>query len=153
MNDAELQGLAAQALNLAKRDIEHGTGFAFLFAAYHKDEGMMRMSSIERIIARKLGKNWLDDDVAKDIAYGLLRMAILTLPPDAVIIVSGATGFEPTEAGLALPEEKQEEIRRGDLHQAVRDGYAKPHNVLVAIAQTPERVCSAVQDHDFSNPV
>ena len=49
MTDPELQGIAAQAHNMAKRDLQLGQ-FNFLVAAYCAGERLHRMRQVEALI-------------------------------------------------------------------------------------------------------
>ena len=144
MTDAELEGIAAQACNMAKRDLDQ-IGFNFLLAAYHDDEHKLhRMDSIEALIIERLGEDWLNSGKAKDAAFQMLRVAVDLLPPDAFVFVCIANGFSPTAKFYALPKEKQAEILQAGHdrhHLAVKEGLFEVCDILAATAQTPERVC------------
>jgi hypothetical protein len=147
MTDAQLRGLSLQALNMAKRELERGT-FNCVLASYHEGESLHRMSSIERTLIERLGKEWLSSGHTKDAGFGVLKMATAALPPDAMVIVTGANFFEPTERLLALSQEEQRAIlgqSHDDNHRASKEGWLTVCDALVSIAQTPERVCNYVQ--------
>jgi hypothetical protein len=115
MTDSELQGIGAQALNMAKREMKRGY-FNFLLAAYHTTDTppLHRMTQIEAILIERLGEGWLNSDAAKDRGFFLLRIAVSILPPDAVVMVTKALALEGSPI-------------KGD--------------ILHAIVQTPERFC------------
>jgi hypothetical protein len=145
MTDAQLQGIGAQALNMAKRDIEQGS-FNFLLASYHEcDETKLhRMPDVEALIIERLGKDWLNDGRAKDIGFRLLRMAVDLMPPDAVVFVTLCNSFGPTAKFHELtPAQQTELIEAGHNrhHQAVKEGLMDRYDILLATVQTPERVC------------
>jgi hypothetical protein len=150
MTDAALQGLGAAALNMAKRDIEQG-GFNFLLATYHTGEPLYRMKKVEALIIQKLGKDWLNHGRTKDAGFHVMRVAVHVLPPDAVVFVTAANGFSATEKFEALPQAQQDELLEAGHdrhHQAVREGLLEIQDVLLAIAQSPERVCMYQQGID-----
>jgi hypothetical protein len=147
MTDAQLQGLAAQALNMAKREMERGS-FNFLLASWHEGETLHRMRTIERTIIEKLGEDWLNGGRTKDLGFGLLKLATAMLPPDAMVFVCVSNFFEPTERLLALSLEEQHKTlgqTHDGHHQAVKEGLLKLCDALTAVAQTPERMCSYMQ--------
>jgi hypothetical protein len=150
MTDAELQGLGAQALNMAKGDMERGQ-FNFLFASYHQGEGLHRMKSIEALVVEKLGEEWLNSGRAKDMAFKMLRMATSMLPPDGIVIVTAANRFSPTEKLLALPLAEQEAVVNASHHRhhkAVEEGLLTVCDSLHALVQTARRVCQYIQDYE-----
>ena len=143
LSDKELEGLGAQAFNMAKRDMEQGK-FNFLLASCHAGEGLHRMARVEALINQRLGKGWMNDERAKDIGFGLIREAVNILPPEAMVFASVINNFTVTERFDKLAKEKQLEIANGGHdkhHQAVRDGYMKVCDALMAAVQTPERIC------------
>jgi hypothetical protein len=143
MTDAQLEGIAAQALNLARLDLERGK-FNFLVACYHDGRGLHRMSTLESDINAKLGEGWLNSGETKDAAFGLFRFCVDILPPDAFIFVSVGNEFRPTAKLLALDEAKRLEIigaGHDRHHRAVAEGLMTVRDVLQAVAQTPTQVC------------
>jgi hypothetical protein len=69
MTDAELQAIALQSLNLAKRDIEQKGPLCRLLAVSYPGEGLKRMTGVEEIIVEKLGEDWLSsENVASKLA-------------------------------------------------------------------------------------
>ena len=81
---------------------------------------------------------------AKDAAFGLLRLAVDLMPPDAFVFVSVGNEFRPTAKLLALGEAKLCEILDAGHdrhHRAVAEGLLTVQDVLQAIAQTPTKVC------------
>lgn len=154
ISDELLTGLAAQAFNMARQDIKRGK-FNFLLAGYHEGEPLRRMKRAEALIIERLGENWLANGEAKDIGFGILRLGIRLLPPDAVIIATEANLFRPTPKVLALPWEEQEKLRNAtsdDHHQAVRDGLLEVGDALHVTVQTPERVCFYIQEFGPGGP-
>lgn len=144
LTDQELLGLAGQALGLARADITQGKGFNFLLASYHDGEGLHRMTKIEALVVEKLGEDWLNDGAKKDFGFHIIRIATDLLPPDAVIFVTMSNMFVPTEKMMALPHEEQKRIAgqgHDAHHRAAHEGYFEIRDALVAVAQTPERVC------------
>jgi len=153
MTDAELQGIAAQSLNMAKRDLGRG-GFNFLLAAYNlcDQPPLHRMDKIEALVIERLGENWLNNGRTKDIGFAVLRQCIDTLPPDAVVVVTMCNGFSLTA--------KAQELSRAELmklvndsnhdrhHEAVKEGLMEVCDVLLATVQTRERVCMYQQRLD-----
>jgi hypothetical protein len=151
MTDAELQGVAAQALNMAKRDIERGS-FHFLLALYHECDTppLHRMTEIEKLIIERLGEEWLNSGRTKNVGFYVLRLAVDLLPPDAVVIVTIVNSFTPTARFYELPEERRDELLRSHdrQHQAVAEGLFTVCDALCAIVQTPTRVCQYIQEYD-----
>lgn len=152
IGDAELEGLGAQALNMALRDMERGQ-FNFVLASYHQSDTppFHRMDKIEKLIVERLGQKWLNSGRAKDIGFNMLRMAVSLLPPDALVIVTITNRFKPAAKLYGLPEAKQLEVLNSSHdrhHQAVKEGLLEVCDSLFAIVQTPERVCQYIQDFD-----
>lgn len=150
LSDAELQGIGAQALNMAKRDIERDA-FNFLLASYcAADEiKLHRMVSVEAIMIERLGENWLNDWRRKKAGFAVLRGATDLMQPDALVFVTACNAFTPTDKFLALPPAQQEELRNKGHdyhHKAVKDGLLEIHDILLAVVQTPERVCLYQQE-------
>jgi hypothetical protein len=152
MTDQELQGLAAQALNMAKRDIERGD-FNFLFAAYlaSGDPPMHRAQKIERLIVQTLGEDWLNHGEKKDIGFGILRTTIDLMPPDAVIIGSVINSFTATEKFKQLPPARQKDLINSGHdkhHEAVAAGLLTVCDAVSVVVQTATRVCQYLQIYE-----
>jgi hypothetical protein len=154
LTDAVLEGIAAQALNMVKRDMEQGE-FHFLLGCYHEDPvnpangGFHRMTRCEEMIITMLGANWLDDEERKDAGFDVLRFATKMLPPDAVVIVTACDRFGPGERYNTLTEAQKKVLALGphdQHHKAVRDGYLAISEAILAVVQTEERVCLCGQD-------
>lgn len=157
LTDAELKGLAAQALNMAKRDIEQGE-FNFLLASYHEKDTppLQRMTKIEKLVVGKLGANWLNNGRTKDIGFDVLRLCIKLMPPDAVVFVTAANAFKPTAKLQALGwEEVLKSLDAGHSrhHEMVKEGLLELHDTLIALVQTPQMVCQYVQHVDHGKPI
>ncbi len=143
ISEAELKGLAVQALNMATRDLEQGISFNFMVAVY--DAGMNpplhRARYVEKLVVDVLGETWMNGDVTKDCGFAVLRTAVTLLPPDAVVIVSGGNGFKVTAKFRSelSPEQQQELFNASHArhHEAVKEGYLSVNDILVASAQTP----------------
>lgn len=60
MTDKQLQGLAMQALNLAKQDRQYKRWRGFLLATYHEGGQLYRMRRVERTINKLAGDDWLN---------------------------------------------------------------------------------------------
>lgn len=151
MTDQELEGVARQALNMARTEAELRGEMGALFATYFDGEGIHRMRRVEEIIEQKLGRGWLNDGDKKEAAFGVLRKAtqLFLLPPDAFVIVTPTNMFRPTEKLKAMGMEKQKELSaRGNNyhHQMVRDGLMALVDSFTAVVQTQERVCIANQE-------
>jgi hypothetical protein len=147
VTDPQLEGLAAQCLNLAKRDMDRGR-FNFLLATWHGNEGLHRMRKIEATIVQMLGEDWLNNGAKKDAAMGVIRMAAKLAPPDAIVFVTAANMFRPTAKFHALPIEEQQrriELGHDEHHRMAREGLYRLIDCLIAMAQTPERVCHRIQ--------
>lgn len=152
MTDPELEGLAAQAFNMARRDIERRESFGLFFASYFQGEGLRRMKSVADVIVEKLGEDWLNNGAKKDAAFGMLRLAIDTMPPDAVVLGSVVNWFRSTPKLMTLSIEKQKAIVDGGHDKqwkAVREGYLVVSDALSMVAQTPVRVCTYTRGLPF----
>lgn len=142
MTDAELQGIAAQAFNMARLDMERGP-FGCLLACCHRS-GLFRMTTLESVLEQKLGKGWLNSGRGKDLAFGLIREATSLMPPDAIVIATVINKFEATEKFWELPLEEQFSLRNSshnDHHKAVAQGLFDIHDALMCCVQTAQRVC------------
>lgn len=147
ISDDLLKGMAAQAFNMAKLDLERER-FNFLLAAYHEGEGLRRMAKVEALIIEKLGENWLNSGRTKDVGFHLLRIACGLKPPDAFAICTVVNWFKPSAAFFKLPPKKQQallEAGHDKQHQAVAEGLMIVRDALNAVVQTPERVCIYIQ--------
>ena len=150
---AELQGYAAQALNMALRDIEQTGGFNFLLAVCHSGETppFYRMRKVEELVVEKLGEDWLNSGSTKDIGFDMLRLMVTTLPPEAVVFCTAANAFKGTDKLAALPAAEQLALLRASHdrhHQAAKEGLLELHDTLIALAQTLTLVCQYVQEVD-----
>ena len=112
LTDQELEGLAAQAFNMARRDLEQRRGFNCLLASYHAGESLHRMERLERLLAEKLGERWVGDASVKEAAFDLIRMATGMLPPDAIVIACAVNRFVPTEKFHEEAFEKRQDLPR-----------------------------------------
>ncbi|HEU0180345.1 MAG TPA: hypothetical protein VFV58_39415 [Blastocatellia bacterium] len=149
MTDAELKGIAAQALNMAKVDLRQKKSFGMLIATLHQGETLHRMRKVEAEIAERLGDDWLNSGATKNAAFGILRFAVDIVKPDAVALVSVINRFGTTPALMALPEaEIRAHLDQGADHQheLVAQGLLTVRDALNALVQTPERVCTCVQN-------
>ena len=143
-NDQLLKGLAAQALNMAKRELQQGK-FDCVIATYTRGKGLYRMRKLELLIIEKHGENWLNSGRTKDAGFGMLRLAVDMFPPDAFAFVSIVNAFGPTEKLLAMGVEAVRELGLSNHdrhHQAVAEGLLEVHDELFAIVQDPLRVCT-----------
>jgi len=152
LTDSEIEGISAQALNMAKRDIQQ-VRFNFLMASYHAGDvpPLHRMTKVEAEIVSHLGEDWLNSGRAKDIGFYILRMAVDAMPPDAVVFCTAGNAFKPTSKLEAMPEAAVRELLdqgHDGQHQAVKEGLLILTDVLMAVTQTPERVCNYVQEFD-----
>jgi hypothetical protein len=148
MTDAELQGIALQALNMAKTEFEHTGSFGGLLAIYHQDKGLHRMTQIEVLIREKFGEDWLNNARKKEAAFHVLRIACSILRPEAVIFATAINAFRPTKKLMQMGSEAIEEILdRGHPghHKAVQDGLLSIRDAFFASAQTAQRVCLYTQ--------
>lgn len=145
MTDAELHGLAMQALNMARRDVaDPKIEFSFLLGLYHTGEGLYRPKRIEALVVEKLGVDWLNHGGKKDLGFELLRTAVQAMPPEGVIFVTATNRFIPTKKLLSRPVEEQDALHNSGHdkhHEAVKKGLMEMLDGLTAVAQTPERVC------------
>jgi len=143
MTDAILQGLALQALNMAKVDVQRNQ-FICLMAVYHEGSPLYRMKRIEARFVETFGQNWLNDGRKKDAVFDGLRFCVDAGKPDAVVFVTPSNMFKPTSKLEKLPPEQQKAIinqGHDGHHQAVRQGLFTIHDVLCAVAQNDKRVC------------
>lgn len=151
-----LEGLARQALNLARTDREiRGWPTAILLATYYEGEDaqLHRMESVEQRIQQQLGKGWLSNGAAKDAAFGMLRTAmdVFPTPPDAFVMVTQTNMFRPTAKTKALPLKEQKRMtNRGadELHRLSARGFFSIVDSFTSVAQSPELVCICTQEAD-----
>jgi hypothetical protein len=144
MTDARMTGLAAQALNMAKRDMEQRSDFNFLIASYHEGDGLHRMSKVEAMLIERLGESWLNSGAAKDFGFGIIKLYTVMHPPDAIVLVTPVNMFKTTKAFDKLPVTDQAQIIEAGHdrhHEAVREGLMTISDALMANVQTVERVC------------
>jgi hypothetical protein len=154
MTDAELQGIAMQALNMAKKAAEREEAFAGLLASYHSGAPLYRMKSIEDLIASKLGRGWLNSGSAKDIAFQLIREAVNAFPPEAMVWGTKINLFTPTDKLKQMGKEASLRLfRQGHdaHHEGVREGLLRMSDALMVVAQTPSRVCMCHQECDTTS--
>lgn len=158
ITDAELQGVALQALNLAKVDREQAT-LCCVLATYHEGEGIHRMRAFENSLIEKLGLDWPNNDRSKTFAFNAIRFAIRLMRCDAFIFVSAGNMFQRTEAFNRLHPAQQKALWNSTHdrhHDAVKEGLLSIHDTLQAIAQTISRVCLYIQriddNHNFEGP-
>jgi hypothetical protein len=147
MTDAELEGIARQALNVVQTEIRNKRQFNFYFGAYFEGEGLRRMSKIEAELIERLGEDWLNSGVKKDYGFAVLRLATAVLLPHAAVLVTAMNMFKSNKAFDSLSPERQKYYTKGHdrNHEGVKAGYFDLKDALAAIAQTPERICMAVQ--------
>jgi hypothetical protein len=155
LTDAQLQGLGAQACNLAKLDMERGK-FHFLLASYHNGEQLHRMTMVENLIVEKLGEDWLSGGRTKDVGFGVMRTCVDLMPPDAFIFASMTNQFSPTEKFDQLTKKQKAELfdaGHDRHHRAVAEGLLLVRDVLTVLVQTPERICIHCQPMENGQPV
>ncbi len=138
MTDELLKGLAAQASNMAKMEMRSHHQLNGLLAVYYEGDGLHRLRKIERLAVEHYGEDWLNSGQAKEIIFGVLCAGALALPPDAIAVATVVTAYWRTPAFDALPTEERELV--GDDPGRYPE-YLKPHDALMSIVQTSERVC------------
>jgi hypothetical protein len=151
MTDAELKGLAAQALNMGKKDMRQGD-FNGLLAVYYSGR-LRRLTSIETLIAERLGADWQNHGKTKDVAFNTLREIVGLMRPDAMIWVAASNMFLPTAKLKAMGRETCEELAKEGHdrhHEAVKEGLFSIQDALVAVVQTSTRVCLYQQPYSRS---
>lgn len=153
LTDPELQGIAAQSLNMALKSMDDGD-FNFLIASYHIGDTppLHRMKKIEKTIIERLGENWLNSGRAKDTGFQVIRMCVEILPPDAIAFVTICNRFKTTPKFDALTPEQQQDLANATHdrhHQAVKSGLLTLNDALTAVVQTPDRVCQYIQDFEL----
>ena len=144
MTDQELQGIAVQALNMARTDYEQGQFDFILGFVGTESRSLHRMRLIEEMLVEKLGPHWLNHGGRKDAGFLMLAYAVSQLPPLAVCMVTGVNRFEGTEKFYALPPEEQLKLvdsGHGRHHEAVREGLLTMQDAFVSLVQTKDRVC------------
>jgi hypothetical protein len=147
VTDEILQGLAAQGLNLMRRDIARG-GFNFLLASYTEGGQLHRMKKVEDLIIEKLGKPWLNYGRTKDLGFGILAYVAAIAPPDAIVICTPINWFKATAKLRALPPDEVERMMRSthdEHHKAAKKGYLQIVDALCASAQNERRVCNYIE--------
>jgi hypothetical protein len=148
MTDAELQGIALQALNIAKTEFEHAGSFGGLLASYHHGFGLHRMTQVEQAIREKVGEDWLDNESKKSHVFSVLRWICRVAPPEAMVFATAINAFLPTEKLMQRePEAIRKVLNEGHKrhHQAVQEGLLSLQNAFLAVAQTAQRVCLYTQ--------
>jgi hypothetical protein len=148
VTDAELQGIALQALNIAKTEFEHTGSFGGLLASYHHGSGLHRMTEVEAMIRERLGHDWLDNGHKKDAAFSVLRWICRVAPPEAMVFATAINAFLPTEKLIQMgPEAIRKVLNEGHKrhHQAVQEGLLSLQDAFLAVAQTAERICFYTQ--------
>lgn len=153
MTDQQLIGLARQVLNIANTDRRNNGYGGIVLASYHEVNGeVYRLRKVEQLLPKLLGERWLDNGRAKELGFGTIRKATEQFPnpPDAIIIVTAANMFLPTEKFKALPFEEQEKLVKNTghdtHHRMAAEGLFRIVDCFSAVAQTPERVCNVVQE-------
>jgi hypothetical protein len=143
MTDELMKGLAAQAFNMARRDMQRGE-FNFLLAVYYEGEGLHRMTKVERVIIEILGEDWLNHGRAKDAGFGVMREAVGRSEVEAIVFGCVINNFTPTEKFRSLAPAAQDAILNDnhDRHwQEVKTGNFKVCDALLTTVQTPTRLC------------
>lgn len=154
MTDEELKGIAAQCLNLFRKDQREGKNTNALLASIYLEDGIPRLHRMEQIEAKLvevLGPRWIDSGAAKDVAFGFLRTATDSMPPDGFAIVTAINRFRPTAAFDALSEAEQRKVLNeghDGHHRAVERGLMELEDGMSALVQTAERGCLYVQTLD-----
>jgi len=143
MTDKILEGMATQGLNMARTELRYRHQLNGILAIYIAGEGLHRLRAIERYLEQLAGPAWLQSGHVKDCIFGAIASGNkhISDPPDAVLIVTGGDEFVPTDAMLALPEEDQKRIFEGATHPKRLPHYFKPRDVVISLAQSPERIC------------
>lgn len=126
MTDKLLEGLAAQAANMAKADLQLRGQINGVLANYFEGQGLHRMRTIETLLEQNVGKDWLNLDGAKHHIFGVLCYGASLITPDALVVAFAANAYYSNAAG-----DKVEKV---------------PGDRLIAIAQTKERVCLRDQE-------
>jgi hypothetical protein len=144
IDEAALRGIGAQALNIAKRDLQRG-GFNFMVATYDisDDPPLHRLSDLEKELIERLGEDWLNDGRCKDAAFQVFRMAVDMLPPDAFVFVTPTNQFRPGPKWLEISDEEKRALLdsgHNRHHEAVAQGLLVRLDMLMAHVQTPELV-------------
>jgi hypothetical protein len=126
MTDDLLKGLAAQAANMGKADIQHRGELHGVLAVYYEGQGLHRMRKVEALLIEKCGKGWLNDEGAKHAIFGILCFGANVIPPDAIVVAFAANLYVSNKAGDKGPK--------------------VPGDRLISIAQTKDRVCLRDQE-------
>jgi len=143
MTDQELEGFAAQAFNFARTEWKTKGKFNFLLANYF-DGKLHRMTKVEALIIEKCGEDWLNSSAKKHAVSDVLRIATKAMPPEAVVLVTIADRWKTTQAFESVPKTEREKILSGprEARQAATElGLLEAEEVMIAVAQTPKRVC------------
>ena len=143
MTDQELEGFAAQAFNLARTEWKQKNKFNFLLAGSY-DGYLCRFRTLETLIIEKCGEDWLNSSAKKHAVSQIIRMGTKLLAPPGLCIVAIADRWKTTKAFDAVPKSEQKKILEGPCearHAATALGLLEAEEVLIAVAQTPQRVC------------
>lgn len=145
VTDKLLKGLAAQGANMGKTELRHRHKLNGILAAWHHGSGLHRFRKIEKLAEEHFGEGWLNIGQAKDDIFGVLAAGTTVgAIAEAFVIVSAANRFMPTPALKALPPEEFERICE-DSHPRDLPQYFQPQDILLVVAQSPERVCIFTQ--------
>jgi len=145
VTDKQLEGLAMQALNLAKTDRQYKRWRGFLVADWHEGGQLHRMRKVERTIIELAGEDWLDHGDLKSRAFGIMRMVVKFLNPGALVFVTACNRFVATPQLMALPKKEIEQLMNASHerhHEAAAEGLLELQDAFIATAQTAERVCT-----------
>lgn len=132
---------------MAKTELRYRHQLNGILAIYFEGEGLRRLRKIEKLVEEQCGVAWLNSGRAKDILFGVLCAGAKAIAPDAIVIVTAADKFVPTDAFEVLPDAEKDRLFR-DNHPRDMPQYFQPHDILISLAQTPERVCLYHQRFD-----
>jgi hypothetical protein len=140
MTDEKLKFLAKQCAAMAKTELRTKGEINCILVSYHQDCGLHRMRKVEKLIVELAGEGWLNSPARKERAFGILcaANALSPVPPEAMVIVTVADQWVGNEAFAALPPEEQQRIYEENPRNRL---YFAPRDVVIATAQTPERLC------------
>jgi len=151
LTDKQLQAMALQCLNMAKRDIEYKRWRGIVLAVYHEGDQpspLHRMRAVERQIPQLIGDEWLNDSAAKKATFDVIRAVVLHLNPEATVFCTLSNSFKPTSKLLAQGhDEVMKVVSAGHdrHHLAVAEGLMTVEDALASLAQSPQRFCQVLQ--------
>ena len=148
VSDELLRGLAVQAFNMAKRDVERDC-FNFLVASYTRAKASTAWQWWNAKSSKGSAKTGSTTAARRQSASRSLVSASTSHRPNAVIIGTAINRFKATAKLRARPvtDRRRCSTRNHDRHhEAVAEGLLEVCNALFVSVQTPEKMLLYTQD-------